>query len=85
MPYKTIQTDRLMTYVYDTRREMGKAAAEAAAAAIRQVLLEKETANVISLVGVSGLPIIGRNLSYRVAFQGDQCVYTVPGVSSFPL
>lgn len=44
---KTMQTDKLNTFVYDTRLEMGRAAAKAAAAAIRQVLAEKETANVV--------------------------------------
>lgn len=44
---RTMQTDKLNTFIYDTRPEMGRAAAKAAAAAIRQVLAEKETANVV--------------------------------------
>lgn len=47
MLQKTIQTDQLITHIYDTRPEMGKAAARAAADAIRQVLSEKDTANVV--------------------------------------
>ena len=69
MPYKTIQTDRLMTYVYDTRREMGKAAAEAAAAAIRQVLLEKETANVIFAAAPSQNEMLEALLRENVDFS----------------
>ena len=44
---KVIQTEKLVTEVYETRAEMGMAAGKAAADAIRAVLKEKEFANVI--------------------------------------
>ena len=44
---KTIQTEKLVTEVYETRAEMGKAAGKAAADAIRAVLQKKDYANVI--------------------------------------
>ena len=47
MLLKTIKTDKLTTNVYDTRDEMGKAAAECACEAVKKVLAEKEYANII--------------------------------------
>jgi glucosamine-6-phosphate deaminase len=47
MLIKTIKTEKLDTFVYDTRKEMGDAAGVAAAEAIKRVLSEKEYANVI--------------------------------------
>lgn len=47
MLIKTIQTEKLSTYIYDTRAEMGKAAAAKAAEAIRALLAEKPFINVI--------------------------------------
>lgn len=47
MLLKTIQAERLTTYVYDTRAEMGSAAGKAAARAINEVIAEKGSANVI--------------------------------------
>lgn len=47
MLIKTITVEALNARVYETRQEMGAAAAAAAAAAIREVLREKEYANVI--------------------------------------
>jgi glucosamine-6-phosphate deaminase len=47
MLIKSIKTEDLITEVYSTRAEMGKAAAAEAAKAIREVLSEKEYANVI--------------------------------------
>lgn len=47
MLLNTIYTDKLVTYVYDTRKAMGQAAGKAAAEAINRVLAEKEAANVI--------------------------------------
>ena len=38
MQIKTIKTEQLTTYVYDTRAEMGKAAGKAAAEAIRGII-----------------------------------------------
>jgi len=47
MLLKTVETDKLTTYVYESREAMGNAAGKAAAEAINKVLAEKETANVI--------------------------------------
>jgi len=47
MLIKTINTELLNTYVYETRSEMGKAAADAAADAIKKVIEKKGSANVI--------------------------------------
>ena len=47
MLMKTIQTEKLTTKVYNTRKEMGDVAGKAAADAIRALLETKETVNVI--------------------------------------
>lgn len=47
MLIKTIKTDKLVTEVYETRNEMGSAAAEKAAEAINSVIEKKGSANVI--------------------------------------
>ena len=47
MQLKTITTERLVTEIYETREEMGKAAGKAAAEAINRVIAEKGVANVI--------------------------------------
>lgn len=47
MIVQEIHTDKLTTFVYENRTEMGKAAAQAAASAIRKVVEEKGEANVI--------------------------------------
>ena len=47
MLIKEIKTEKLTTYVYDTRAEMGKAAGKEAAKAINSVIAEKGSANVI--------------------------------------
>ena len=47
MLIKTIQTEQLNTYVYETRAEMGQAAADCAEKAIRAVLEKKPYVNVI--------------------------------------
>ena len=44
---KEIKTDKLLTYVFETRDEMGKAAAKAAEEAINKVVKEKGYANVV--------------------------------------
>ena len=44
---KTITTEKLTTRIYDTRAEMGEAAATAAADAINAVIAQKGSANVI--------------------------------------
>ena len=47
MLIKTIKTEKLDTFVYETREEMGKAAGKEAARAINSVIAEKGSANVI--------------------------------------
>ena len=47
MLIKTIKTELLETFVYETRSQMGKAAAAEAAKAIRKTIGEKGFANVI--------------------------------------
>jgi len=47
MQIKTINTEKLETFVYETRAEMGAAAGKAAAEAIRKILEKKDFANVI--------------------------------------
>ena len=47
MLIKTLQTEQLQTYIYESRAEMGQAAADAAVDAIRAVIDRKGSANVI--------------------------------------
>ena len=47
MLLKKIKTEKLETYIYETRAQMGAAAAVAAASAIAELLKEKEYVNVI--------------------------------------
>ena len=47
MEPRMIQAEKLTAYVYPSRQEMGLAAGKAAAEAIRQILAQKEVANVI--------------------------------------
>ena len=47
MLIKTINTEKLVTYIFDTRAEMGVAAGTAAANAIKEVIAQKGEANVI--------------------------------------
>ena len=47
MLIKEIKTEKLTTYVYDTRAEMGKAAGKEAARVINEIIEEKGFANVI--------------------------------------
>ena len=47
MLIKNIKTEKLETYVYATRAEMGSAAAAEAAEAIRKIIAKKKFANVI--------------------------------------
>lgn len=69
MLVKTIQTNRLVTQVYETRRESGIAAAKAAAAAIRTVLQEKDFANVIFAAAPSQNEMLEALLEEDVAFE----------------
>ena len=67
MLVKTINTEKLVTYIYDTRAGMGEAAGAAAASAIKEVIAQKGEANVIfaaapsqneMLAGLMSSPII---------------------------
>ena len=64
-----IQTDKLTTYIYETRTQMGQAAAKAAACAINRVLAEKETANVIFAAAPSQNEMLEALLAEDVDFS----------------
>lgn len=66
---KTIYAEKLRTYVYDTRVEMGRAAAAAAAAAIREVIAEKGSANVIFAAAPSQDEMLAALLRENVDFS----------------
>jgi len=68
MLLKTIQTQKLNTFVYDSRANMGKAAAAAAARAIREVLAAKPYANVIFAAAPSQNETLEALLSEDVDF-----------------
>ncbi len=68
MLLKTIQTKKLNTFVYDSRANMGKAAAAAAACAIREVLAAKPYANVIFAAAPSQNETLEALLSEDVDF-----------------
>ena len=68
MLIKTIKTEKLMTRVFDTRDEMGKAAAAKAADAIRKVIKEKGTANVIFAAAPSQNETLAHLLRCRIDF-----------------
>lgn len=68
MHIKTIHTEKLTTYVYDTRDEMGAAAAKAAAAAINEVIAAKGHANVIFAAAPSQNETLAHLLSEDVDF-----------------
>ncbi|MBQ7387558.1 MAG: glucosamine-6-phosphate deaminase [Clostridia bacterium] len=66
---KTIKTDNLVTYAYDTRKEMGAAAAECARDAINSVIAERGYANVIFAAAPSQNEMIEALLSSGVDFS----------------
>ncbi len=68
MLIKKIQTEKLSTYVYDTRAEMGRAAAQAAAEAINAVIAEKGAANVIFAAAPSQNETLCSLLAEKVDF-----------------
>ena len=68
MLIKEIKTEKLTTYVYDTRVEMGKAAAAAAAEAINAVIAEKGEANVIFAAAPSQNETLSALLAENVDF-----------------
>lgn len=69
MLLKKIVTEKLETCIYDTRVEMGRAAAEAAAEAIRNVLKEKEYANVIFAAAPSQNEMLQAMLEQDIDFS----------------
>ena len=69
MLIKTIQTELLTTYVYDTRTEMGNAAGKAAAEVINGVIAEKGHANVIFAAAPSQNETLAALLSENVDFS----------------
>ena len=68
MLIKEINKDRLRTLVFDTRDEMGKAAASAAAEAINAVIAEKGFANVIFAAAPSQNETLKHLLSSGIDF-----------------
>ena len=69
MPMKKIVTEKLETYIYKTRAEMGQAAGEAAAEVINRVLQEKEYANVIFAAAPSQNEMLAALLKQKVDFS----------------
>lgn len=70
MSIKTIKTEQLTTYIYETRQEMGKAAARAAAEAIREAIDQKGYANVIFAAAPSQNEMLAALLAEAVDFSG---------------
>jgi glucosamine-6-phosphate deaminase len=68
MLIKTITTEKLETLVYDTREEMGAAAAKYAAEAINAILAKKEYANVIFAAAPSQNETLAHLLEEAVDF-----------------
>lgn len=68
MLIKTIKTEKLTTYVYNTRDEMGAAAAEYAVESINRVIDEKGFANVIFAAAPSQNETLAHLLSSGVDF-----------------
>lgn len=69
MLMKTIQTELLTTYIYDTRTEMGNAAGKAAAEVINGVIAEKGHANVIFAAALSQNETLAALLAEDVDFS----------------
>lgn len=69
MQIKMIKTEELTTYVYDTRDEMGKAAAEYAAEAINETIEKKGYANVIFAAAPSQNETLAALLAENVDFS----------------
>ena len=69
MLLKTIETGKLITYVYDTRAEMGKAAGKAAAKAINSIIAKKGFANVIFAAAPSQNETLAALLAEDVDFS----------------
>ena len=69
MLIKTINTENLTTYVYDTRDNMGAAAAEYAVECIKRVIAEKGSANVIFAAAPSQNETLAHLLSSDLDFS----------------
>nr|WP_304954678.1 6-phosphogluconolactonase [uncultured Acetatifactor sp.] len=69
MLLREIHADRLKASVYENRREMGKAAARAAAAAIQKVMEEKGEANVIFAAAPSQNEMLEALLEEEIDFS----------------
>lgn len=69
MLIKTINTEKLETFVYETRAQMGKAAAKSAAEAINKVLAKKEFANVIFAAAPSQNETLEELLKEQIDFS----------------
>ena len=69
MLIKTIQTELLTTYVYDSRADMGKAAGIAAAKAINETIAKKGYANVIFAAAPSQNETLAALLAEDVDFS----------------
>lgn len=69
MLLKTIQTEKLTTFIYKTRDAMGRAAGKAAAEVIREVLKEKPFANVIFAAAPSQNETLSSLLAEDVDFS----------------
>lgn len=69
MLLKKIQTNKLKSYVYESRGEMGKAAAQAAARAIHKVLEKKDTVNMIFAAAPSQNEMLEALLKEEIDFS----------------
>ena len=69
MLLKKIETEKLETYIYETRAQMGVAATAAAACAIARVLKEKEYVNVIFAAAPSQNEMLEELLKQDVDFS----------------
>ena len=69
MLIKSFKAERLEVFAYETRNEMGKAAAERAAAAISKVISEKRSANVIFAAAPSQNEMLAALISEKVDFS----------------
>ena len=66
---KKIETDKLNTYVFETRQEMGEAAAKSASEEINKVIREKGYANVIFAAAPSQNETLENLLKQNIDFS----------------
>ena len=69
MLIKSFKAEQLEVFAYETRAEMGKAAAARAAAAINEVISEKGSANVIFAAAPSQNEMLAALLCEKVDFS----------------